>query len=149
MNRNYFVYIPLVALVLFGLLGALSISYANYQGVNCPYIFFVPVCYVVTAAYAAMMLALVIPQIHCKHYLFSVGWGVAFVVALAGSLSEFFAGGGVCPTSGGGRLGGAGLEAGGIPMCYLSLAMLLVILALFLAGPYRRACAIHNAGKAH
>lgn len=143
MKRNYFVYIPLVALVLVGLVGALRLSYANFTGVVCPHVFFIPVCYAVAAGYALMLLALVIPQINCKHYFFVIGWGTAFVVALAGSLGEYFTGGGVCPTSGGGRLGGA--SASGLPLCYLSLAMLLVILALFLAGPYRRACAIHNA----
>lgn len=146
MQRNYFIYIPLLALVLIGLIGALRISYANYLGSVCPHIFLVPVCYVVTAAYALMFLALAIAEINSKHYLFVTGWGLAFVVALAGSASEFFSGGGVCPGSGGARMGGA--SGSGLPLCYLSLAMLIVILALFLAGPYRRACALHNAHSA-
>ena len=139
MPRNYFVYVPLVALVLAGFWGALSISYDNLNSTSCPHVFLVPVCYVVAAAYASMLAALAIPQIHCKHYFFVAGWAVAFIIAVAGSLGELFAGGGVCPTSGGGRMGSS--SAGGIPMCYLSLAMLLVILALFIIGPYRRACA--------
>lgn len=142
MKRNYLVYVPLIALVLTGLVGVLGISYNNLNGVACPHIFQVPICYVVAVAYACMLAALVIPQIHCKHYFFVAGWAVAFVVAVAGSLAEFFAGGGVCPTSGGGRMGAA--TSTGIPMCYISLAMLMAILALFIIGPYRRACARQN-----
>jgi len=32
-----------------------------------------------------------------------------------------------------------------IPLCYVSLAMLVFILIFFLMGPYKRACDIHNA----
>jgi len=71
------------------------------------------------------------------------GWVSATVIALAGSVSEIVSGGGVCPTSGGGSVRGAASESmlgTGIPLCFVSLAMLVVILGLFVMGPYKRTC---------
>ena len=127
----------LCALLLLGLVGGAKVSYANFTGSACPYIAFVPICYVVTAAYALMLAAIAIRHHGCRHHFFVIGWGVAFVIALTGSVLEVVAGGGVCPTTGGSLRGGS---AGSVPLCFASLALLIVILVLFLAGPYRRAC---------
>lgn len=125
------------ALLAFGFLGGLKISYENITGNACPHIGFVPICYVVTAAYALIIASVIIKHNGCKHYAFAVGWSTAFIIALVGSIAEIAAGGGVCPAAGGELRGGAG---GSIPLCFASLAMCLVILALFLTGPWRRAC---------
>ena len=125
-------------ILLFGFFGAAKISYDNFNGSACPAIGSVPICYIVLVAYGLMLAGLIIRQRHCKHYFFSIGWGVAFVVALVGSLAELFAGGGVCPSTGGAGIRGA---ATGIPMCYISLALLIISLILFLQGSYKRACA--------
>jgi len=134
--------IILWALLLLGFLGAAKISYENFTGSTCPHIGFIPVCYVVLLAYGSMILSQIIPHLGCKHYLFCAGWGTAFLVALVGSVAEIMAGGGVCPTSGGGGIRGG--STGSVPLCYASLAMLIVILIVFLFGPYKRACDIHT-----
>ena len=133
--------IALWLLLALGFFGGLKISYANFTGTPCPYLAFIPICYVVTVAYGLMIASVVIRNYACKHYFFAIGWGTAFVIALTGSIAEFAGGGGVCPTSGGGLRG----EGGSVPLCYASLAILIVILALFLIGPYRRACDECNA----
>ena len=137
--------IVLLALLAVGFFGALKISIDNINGNSCPYVWVIPICYVVLAAYGSMIASIVIRHIGCKHYLFCIGWGVAFVIALVGSIAEIAAGGGVCPTSGGGGIRGA--DSGSIPMCFASLAMLLAILVLFLMGPYKRACTLHDHKK--
>lgn len=129
----------LMALILVGLVSAARVSLQNLTGTACPQVIGIPICYVVLAAYALMFFAVIVKNNACKHYFFCTGWGVSFVIALLGTLAEVFTGGGVCPTTGG-NAGIRGMSSGGIPMCFISLAMLVVILILFLAGPYRRAC---------
>lgn len=141
--------VVLWVLVLLGFFGALKISYANFNGQFCPYVGPVPICYVVLFGYGMMIAALLVPSNALKHYFFCIGWGIAFLIALAGSAAEIFTeGGGVCPTTGGGSLRGGAAASGTIPMCYLSLAFTVVILILFLIGPYKRACDAHNANAA-
>ena len=132
---------PLWALVIFGFVSVAKVSFDNFTGVACPSLFSVPVCYVVTVAYALMLGSLIINHNGCKHHFFCLGWGVAFVIALLASLAEMFGGGGVCPSSSGGLRAGS---PGGIPLCYISLAILVAILVLFIKGPYRNACDVYN-----
>jgi len=133
--------ILLMVLLVVGFLGALKISVANLTGSSCPHLWIVPICYVVLLAYGLMIASVVIPSDWCKHYLFAAGWGTAFVIALAGSIAEIALGGGVCPTSGGNIRGDS---SGSVPMCFVSLAMCVAILVLFLIGPYKRACECHG-----
>lgn len=142
MQSNKLIDIALWLLLIVGFVGGLKISYENFTGTPCPYLGFIPICYVVTAAYGLMVASVMIKNYACKHYFFCIGWGTAFVVALTGSAAEILAGGGVCPTSGGGVRSAGGYS---VPLCFASLAMLLVILALFLIGPYKRACNACNA----
>ena len=144
MQNNKLIDIALWILLAVGFIGGLKISYENFTGSPCPYLGFIPICYVVTAAYGLMIVAVMIKSYAIKHYAFCVGWGIAFVVALTGSVAEFTGGGGVCPTSGGGLRG----EGGSVPLCYASLAICLIILVLFLIGPYKRACDRCNAEEA-
>ena len=127
----------LCLILAFGFFGAAKISYDNFNGSACPTFAAIPICYVVLVAYGLMIAGLAIRQNHCKHYFFSIGWGTAFVIALLGSLAELFAGGGVCPSTGSSGIRGAST---GIPMCYISLVLLVVALLLFLQGSYKRAC---------
>lgn len=120
-------------LLVIGLYGAATVSYANTTGHPCPAMAAVPICYLVLFAYGAMVSALLIRRGRIMQFLFCIGWGTAFLIALVGSLAELFAGGG--------RLRGAASTS--IPMCFLSLALLAAILPLFLSGPYRRACDVH------
>ena len=126
-------------LLAIGFIGAVMVSYQNLTGNPCPHVFAVPICYAVLIGYTLMVLSVIINHNGCKHHFFVIGWSIATAIALAGSIAEMVAGGGVCPTSGGGSLRGA-TTSGAIPLCYISLALLVGILVLFIAGPYKRAC---------
>lgn len=126
-------------LLAIGFIGAFKVSYDNLTGNTCPHILMVPVCYVVLIGYTLMVLSVIINHGGCRHHFFVVGWSIATVIALFGSIAEWTAGGGVCPASGGGSIRGA-VTTGGIPLCYVSLTLLLGILLLFILGPYKRAC---------
>lgn len=142
MKNSRILHLVLWALLALGFIGALKVSYENLTGSPCPYLAMIPICYVVLAAYGFMVASMLIGHSGCKHYFFCIGWGTAFVIALVGSVAEIAAGGGVCPTSGGSGIRGA--SSGSIPLCFASLAMLVVILILFLVGPYKRACDMHK-----
>lgn len=143
MNKSKLIDGVLLVLLAVGFLGALTVSYSNLTENPCPHIWLIPICYVVLVAYGLMIVSVVVRHDGCKHYFFCAGWSVAFIIALVGTLAEIFAGGGVCPATGAGSL--RGVTSGSIPMCYLSLALTIIILLLFLAGPYKRACDIHDA----
>ncbi|MEM7357514.1 MAG: hypothetical protein AAF431_00240 [Pseudomonadota bacterium] len=137
MKSNPLITIPLWGLVIFGFISVGKVSIDNYNGLACPSLLMVPVCYVVTAAYGLMLAALIINHNGCKHHFFCVGWGTAFVIAMFASIAEIFGGGGVCPTTSGGLRAGSSI---GIPLCYISLVILVAILVLFIKGPYQAAC---------
>lgn len=133
----------LILLIAVGILYASLVSIRNFNGDSCPSAGPVPICYIVFIAYVFMLLSLFVQHRAAKHYLFASGWGIAFSLAVVGSAAELFSGGGVCPTSQGGNLRALGLN-NGIPMCYVSLALLVAILILFLLGPYKRVCDSYN-----
>ena len=141
MKTNPFITYPLWALVIIGFVSVAKVSLDNFNGAACPSLLSMPVCYIVTAAYALMLASLIINHNGCKHHFFCIGWGVAFVIALFASLAEMFAGGGICPSSSGGLRAGS---SAGIPLCYLSLGLLIAIFVLFILGPYKNACDAHN-----
>ncbi len=130
-------------LLAIGFLGAVKVSFDNMTGSPCPHIMTIPICYLVLAGYTLMVMSVIIYHKGCRHYFFTTGWSVAAAIALIGTVAEVVAGGGVCPTSGGGSLRGAA-NSGSIPLCYVSLALLIGILVLFLMGPYKRTCAVAN-----
>ena len=132
------------ALVIFGFVSVGKVSFDNMNGLACPSLLTVPVCYIVTVAYGLMLGSLIINHNGCKHHFFCAGWGVAFVIALFASLAELFGGGGICPSTSGGLRAGASV---GIPLCYISLAILIVILVLFIKGPYQTAYDQDNASS--
>lgn len=133
--------IVLWALVILGFLSGAKVSIDNFNGLACPNILMMPVCYVVTAAYGLMLGSLIINHNGCKHYFFCIGWSVAFVIAALASLAEMFSTSAVCPSTSGGL---RAASSAGLPLCYVSLAMLVVIIILFIKGPYKQACDIYN-----
>ena len=137
MKNNRLVTYLLWTLVIFGFVSVVKVSWGNFNGVACPSLFSVPVCYIITMAYGLMLGSLAVNHAGCKHHFFCMGWSIAFVFALFASLAEIFVGGGVCPSSSGGLR--AGFSAG-IPLCYISLAILFVIAGLFIKGPYQNVC---------
>lgn len=122
-----------------GFYGAVSVSLDNLTGTPCPHVLMVPVCYAVLIGYALMVLSVIVNHNSHRHHLFAIGWSIATAIAAVGSIAEVFAGGGVCPTSGGSNHQGA-TTPDGIPLCYVSLALLLGILLLYILGPCKRAC---------
>jgi len=62
-----------------------------------------------------------------SQFSFVFDWLTATSIALIGSIAEFTSGGSVCPQG-----------DGGVALCYISLAMLVLILLFFILGPYRR-----------
>jgi len=141
MKTNPLISLSLWVLLIVGFVSVAKISLDNFNGLACPNLLSLPVCYIVTAAYGLMLGSLIINHNGCKHHFFCMGWGIAFVIALFASLAEMFAGGGVCPSSSGGLRAGT---TAGIPLCYLSLAILVAILVLFIKGPYQNVCDTYN-----
>ena len=131
-------------LVILGFLAGVKVSIDNFNAIACPNILMVPICYVVTAAYALMLGSLIINNNGCKHYFFCIGWSVAFIIAAFASLAEMFSSSAVCPSTSGGL---RAASSTGLPLCYVSLAMLIVIIVLFVKGPYKKACDMHNKSK--
>ena len=145
MKTKPIILVPLYMLVLYGFLSAAQISFVNYSGRACPQLLNVPVCYVVLLAYALMLGSLIINHHGCRHHFFCAGWGAAFLIALLASVAEFFTETSVCPI-----FSGVGIRMGadgGLPMCYISLGLLVVILVLFINGPYKNTCDIYNANR--
>jgi hypothetical protein len=113
MNILLIIRLILVALAIFGALAAFNISQAQWTGsASCPSITIVPACYVVLAGYSLMVISAIFP----RKVLFLMGWIPVFLLAAIGTISEFFATVPICPRT-----------AGGIPQCYLSLALVLLI----------------------
>jgi len=129
-------------LLAIGFYGAITVSYANLTGSPCPHIVSIPICYAVLIGYGLMVLSVIIWHNGCRHYFFAVGWAIAGSIALIGSVAEIASGGGVCPTSGGGGSIRGAASSGAVPLCYVSLALVVAILILFILGPYRRSVRI-------
>jgi len=107
-----------------GLYGALTVSYATITQVTpCPAIAGIRACYVVLAGYLAMCFAVLSLQVFKPPSyvltIFMIGWVPVFLLAASGSSLEWFKGN-ICPAT-----------DSGLPLCYVSLALAIVIMALF------------------
>lgn len=116
-----------VRLAVFGLVGFGFFSSGRLAwlqwttGEACPVVGSVPACYVAFAGYLGMVIGLAVVATSGEAWarsLFYAGVGVAGGLALLGSALELV-NGNVCP------------RAVRVPMCYISLAMSLLIGALF------------------
>ena len=112
----------LVLLIGSGFWGSLSVSYVNFTGEQaCPDLAGLAICYVVAIAYGSMLASLFLR--HRLHYtIFPGAWGITFLIALLGSGREL-AQGDVCPVS-----------ALQLPLCYVSLALCLAIMGIYLVA---------------
>jgi hypothetical protein len=116
----------LCLLIGFGFLGGLNVSYANFTGDHlCPHIAGLVICYVVTIAYGLMFVSLFIQKAVLRVSLFLPAWGITFLIALTGTSLELTKGD-VCPKT-----------TGLIPLCFVSLAMCLLIIVLYFTGKYK------------
>jgi hypothetical protein len=114
------VLLPLLGI---GFWGALSVSYTNLTGAqNCPHLAGIAICYVVAIAYGSMLVSLLLKRSAHHYTIFSVAWGITFLIALSGSGLELSQGG-VCP-----------ITSFQLPLCYVSLALCLAIMASYLAA---------------
>ncbi|MFT6899474.1 MAG: hypothetical protein ACJA13_003912, partial [Paraglaciecola sp.] len=103
-----------------GLWGALKVSFDTITAkAPCPYVGSVPICYLVTVGYLSMLLSLLFSPAKLTNKLFYLGWGLVFIIAAMGVMAEMVTGG-ICP-----------VNKQGLPLCYLSLALCLLILSLY------------------
>ena len=120
MNKRLLILSSLWVLLLMGLYGGITVSWATFTEVApCPEVKGVHVCYVILACYALMMLAQVIRSSTLQNIIFYSSWAVVFGVALFASILE--AGNGhTCPKS-----------SSGFALCYFSLLLSGLIGLLF------------------
>ncbi|MGJ8609753.1 MAG: hypothetical protein ACSHWY_01570 [Octadecabacter sp.] len=112
--------VALIGVCVYVLSGIVPISLVHFQtGNGCPMIGPVPACYVVSVAYSAMALAGIIWW-RVASWVFSLGAIPVILLAVVGTLTEL-SGIPTCPRS-----------AGGMPLCYASLAVGLGLLVTFL-----------------
>jgi hypothetical protein len=110
----------LLLLLGIGLWGGLSVSYTNFTGQQaCPQVAGLAICYIVTLAYGLMLVSLFLKRKSLHRIVFFPAWGVTFLIALSGSGLELSQGG-VCPAT-----------SFHLPLCYVSLAMCLAIMAFY------------------
>lgn len=105
----------LLAAIILGLYGASRLSYTTANSSNiCPSIVNIPACYLVLLAYVAMLFGFFLEAARRRPYIFHLGLAVATLFALPATVAEQFHAG-TCPNN------------GGIPLCYLSLALCVLI----------------------
>ena len=98
-------------LALTGLAGVLPVSLAELNtGSACPHLGPVPACYLVSVAYAAMLIT-VLDRCFWNVWYFWAGWAPVFMLAATGSALEIVEYG-TCPRTG-----------SETPMCFLSLGL--------------------------
>ncbi len=114
-----FAKIALLMLVGLGAVSSFRLAFFQWAtGEACPVVGSVPACYVAFAGYGLMLIGLIAAWAKGRRTMFRLGIAIAGGLALVGSTMELVQGD-VCP------------RAGSVPLCYVSLAMSLVILWLF------------------
>ncbi len=115
-----FSHIALWLLLAIGLYGALSVSYTTITGTSpCPDFNGLPICFLVAAGYCAMAASQIGLSKKNRDKLFIFGWIIVFLIAAAGTLLQMIKGDS-CP-----------LSDTGFPLCYLSLAISVLILVFY------------------
>jgi len=100
-------------LALYGVYAGLAVSHLHLSGVAaCPTLGPVPACYLVSAGYSLMVIAMFRPV----SWVFYAGWLPVFILAAMGVGLEIFSSDPVCPRT-----------DSGIPKCYFSFALSLVL----------------------
>ncbi len=108
----------LAGLAIFGVAGALPISYENFTGQSeCPHLGSIPACYPVLAGYLMILVSALASGVKIA-WLFWAGWAIVFGMAATGTVVEL-SGLETCPRRG-----------GNVPACYYSLGISTVLLIL-------------------
>ena len=107
-------------LIIVGVWSSLQLSFLTITGTApCPNVFEVPLCYLAAIGYLSMLASQVSPSKTLRHRLFYPAWSLVFLIATSGTSLEIFVGD-ACPRT-----------AGGLPMCYISLAFCTTIFVLY------------------
>ncbi len=110
-------------LLLLGLFGAMSVSYEHLSGQEaCPKLSIVPVCLVVCLGYLLMVTSQIRFNTAIRIGLFYAGWYPVFIIATVGAAMELYYSD-ICPKG-----------TGGLPLCYVSFALCMLVLMLSLAA---------------
>ena len=109
----------LVGIAAIGVFGVAGISYRQFAGLSqCPQLGILPACYIVLICYVSILLA-ALRRTPIMSWFFWIGWLGVFAMAITGSGLEL-AGIETCPRTG-----------DGIPTCYFSLGLAIVLALLF------------------
>ncbi len=104
--------------------GALVVQHIE-TGSGCPTIGAIPICAIVLAGYVLVMAAAILPK-GVRAPVFFTGWTPVAALAAVGVTLELITGD-ICPKT-----------PGGIPQCYLSAALALIVLVLMMGVMRRR-----------
>ncbi len=116
-TRKANIFVVIIGLI--SLVGAISIAPLSIStftgGEKCPSLFNIPACYIVFAGFVTM----VIFSFLKKKFIFFIGWTPVAFIAFFASLKQYSQGN-TCP-----------LSSSGVPLCYYSLSVCLLVLLNF------------------
>ena len=114
--KNIF-YVLIISILLFAIYGSTGLSMNDWEvGDICPKILGIPACYIVLACFSAALIGHLIPH-SSGNWIFFLFVGVVTLIASTGTIGEL-TDTAKCPRT-----------AGGTPMCFISLAICLSLLA--------------------
>ena len=114
--KNIF-YVLIISILLFAIYGSADLSMNDWEvGDVCPKILGIPACYIVLACFSAALIGHLIPR-SSGNWIFFLFVGIVTLIASTGTIGEL-TGTAKCPRT-----------AGGTPMCFISLAICLSLLA--------------------
>lgn len=109
----------IVIVLLIAINGSLSLSIIEFNKKNvCPKIIGIPACYLVLMFFVLTLVAHILQSTFSTNLWFYGFVGFPFLMALGGTLTEL-SGTVICPRT-----------PGGIPMCYISLGMCILLILL-------------------
>lgn len=119
MSISMFFRILLLGLTAIGLYGGGSLSISHFHaGDVCPMLGPLPACYLVLVGYALVFVSALMPK-KLSQKVFYIGWTPIFALAAIGAVLHTFVGD-TCP-----------VNENGLPQCYLSLALAVLIIIAF------------------
>ncbi len=114
--KNIF-YVLIISILLLAIYGSAGLSMNDWEvGDVCPKILGIPACYIVLACFSAALIGHLIPR-SSGNWIFFLFVGIVTLIASTGTIGEL-TGTAKCPRT-----------AGGTPMCFISLAICLSLLA--------------------
>lgn len=114
--KNIF-YVLIISILLLAIYGSTDLSMNDWKvGDICPKILGIPACYIVLACFSAALIGHLIPR-SSGNWIFFLFVGIVTLIASTGTIGEL-TGTAKCPRT-----------AGGTPMCFISLAICLSLLA--------------------